>query len=285
MCQAFFVGKIYLVTKAIVTLTGNGQGQEAENLLREQYEFIVSLLYYQKNEHEAALFMVSHPIAQLEMARASHECALTSQEEAFQANAIKLLESQAQSARQQCPGAPECKRSGTTHVHDWKVLGTKDMLHSLMSGWFKETYARIGHKISKKGFRMHVVTFTDHNHFIRSRYVSQDKHGLAFALDKGLDVDQTGIKPLIEQCSNPDELVCHALECIEPVLGDTVVDNDISGFDEQIHGFKSRLAADKARLNNPNGHAALTVLRDIAVKTTAIDEENGEKTECKSENG
>ena len=55
LAQMFFVGKIYLVTNAIVTLIEYGQGKEAENRLREQYEFIIALLYYHKNQRNAAL--------------------------------------------------------------------------------------------------------------------------------------------------------------------------------------------------------------------------------------
>lgn len=71
MCQAFFAGKIYRVTRAMVTLIRHGQGHEATALLREQHEFILALLYYQKHETAATLFMASHPVTQLRMAEQS----------------------------------------------------------------------------------------------------------------------------------------------------------------------------------------------------------------------
>jgi len=94
---------------------------------------------------------------------------------------------------------------------------------------------------------------------------ARTKHGLPFALNKGLDLDGLRIKQIISQCSSPNELLYHALQVLEPVFLDTTTNNGIVRFDQQIIAFKARLAGDMASLGIDCGSAAITVIRDMPI--------------------
>src|ERR1700688_1115732 len=103
MCEASFAGKIYRVTRAILTLVRHGQGQEATALLREQFKFILALLYFQEHEIEAMLFMASHPVTQLRMAEKSAQVEISREKRATFEHSIAALKIEADAARARFP--------------------------------------------------------------------------------------------------------------------------------------------------------------------------------------
>ncbi|HEX3462516.1 MAG TPA: DUF5677 domain-containing protein [Candidatus Elarobacter sp.] len=267
MCQAFFLGKIHRVSLAMLTLMRHGQGEEATSLLREQYEFIVSLLYYQKHSQAAVLFMASHPLTQLEMAERNVRVSVSAKEKKKRERLIKPLQREVAQARKAYPNLVKpCPANCTKpsgHVHDWNPPATKDMLLNLMGDWLKTTYQNIKHTVSRKDLIAHRDVVTDRLHLVRAHFLSQEKHGLAFALRGNLRINNLRIEPISLQVKKPNDLVYHIIGSLDPIYLDTVVDNGIADFEPRIKDLKNRLASDKARLRITDPNPAITALRDV----------------------
>jgi len=269
MCQAFFVGKIHRVTRAMLTLIMRGQGQEATSLLREQHEFIVALLFYQMHPGDATLFIASHPLTQLDMAKRHLQGAVSPDEQKTRQDLVDLLQPEADASIRDfpdlirpCPGPKRCKKASSVHVHEWRPKQPKDMLLELFGAWLKGTYARIKHSATPREFTAQRDILTDRQHLARSHFVSQDKHGLPFALSGGLKLNELSIEAVRGQVGNPNDLVFHIIGSLEPIFTDTVRDNGITGFGARIDAFKARLEADKIRLGIADGNPAITAIRD-----------------------
>ena len=271
MCQAFFLGKIHRVSLAMLTLMRHGQSQEATSLLREQHEFIVSLLFYQKHPEVAVLFMASHPLTQLDMAERNVRTSVSADEKKKRKRFIKPLQREAAQVRKRYPGlikpcTANCRKP-SGHIHDWNPPATKDMLLDLMGDWLKTTYQNIKHTHSRRDLIAHRDIVTDRLHLARSHFLSQDKHGLPFALRGNLKMSNLRIEPISLHVKKPNDLVYHIIGSLDPIYLDTVVDNGIAGFETRIQDLKVRLTGDKTRLGITDFNPAITAIRDFVVGT------------------
>ena len=214
-------------------------------------QFIVSLLCYQRMS-TVALFMVSHPKRNSRWLARFTECALTAKKN-LPTNAIKLLGSQARALdsnsltwfdRARVLRNVRSKRPTFT---TGKCSGPSG--HAVLA-YVRLVQRRTRGSVTKqeKGFRKHVDIAITIISFGRGMSAKTSMASPSPSTRASMSIKRES--PLIEQCSSPVNSSSCA-RCIEPVLGDTVIDNDISRFGEQIHEFKSSLAADKARLNNP----------------------------------
>jgi len=270
MCQAFFVGKVHRITGAMLVLVRHGQGEEATGLLREQYEFIVALLFYQMHPNEAALFIASHPLTQLDMAKRHLRGAVSTAEQKTSQDLVNLLQVEADAAIRDfpdlvrpCPGPKKCRKAGSAHLHDWSPKPPKDMLIDLLGTWLKDTYDRINHRVPMREFIAQRDIVAHRLHTAHSHFLSQGKHGLPFALRGALELDELSIEAIRAQVASPNELVYHIIGSLDPIFIDTVQDNGIAGFDNRIDELKARLDADKVRLGITDGNPAITAIRDV----------------------
>jgi hypothetical protein len=268
MCQAFLLGKLYRVTRSMLTLVRHGQGQEATSLLREQYEFIVALLHYQKHEADATLFMASHPVMQLRMAERNLKSRVTPQEISDRTKSAAALKVEADAARKRfpallkpCPGNGKCKNATPTHEHDWHVMKPKDMLRDLIGDWLKEHHTKERTTPTRQELIEQIDTITERIHFSHSHFLSQEKHGLPFALINNLAITGGQIDDVGAQVDDPNDLAYHIIGSVQPAIRDTAANNRITSFDEEIAEWDSHLQSCKDRLGISAPNPALTALR------------------------
>jgi hypothetical protein len=270
MCQAFLLGKIHRVTRGTLTLVRHGQEQEATHLLREQYEFIIALLYYQKHETDATLFLGSHPVMQLRMAERSLRSAVNPQEISERSRSVEALKVEAAAARKSfpalvkpCPGKKKCKKSATVHEHDWSVTSPRDMLKDLINDWLKDGHAMEGSTPTGHQLAEQTDTITERIHFYRSHFLSQEKHGLPFALISNLAITGGQIDDVEPQVADPNDLAYHIIGGVQDAIRDTAATNGIATFDDAIGGWEKQLQGCKNRLGIFAPNPALTALRPL----------------------
>jgi hypothetical protein len=268
MCGAFFAGKIYRVTRAILTLARHGQGREATALLREQFEFILSLLYFQKHEFAATLFMASHPVTQLRMAEKSSQIELNPEKRAGFEHTSELLRSQVNAARAKfpallkpCPGKHECKKFGTLHEHDWSAPKPKAMLKDLIRDWLKEWHATNATRLKRGELEQQTHEIAEWKLFYSLHFLSQEKHGLPFALINNLAINGGQVDDVETQVSDPNDLLYYAIASTQAAISDIATNNEIFALREAIVVWEEKLQACKERLKIADSNPSLTALR------------------------
>lgn len=267
MCEAFFAGKIYRVTRAILTLVRHGQGQEATALLREQFEFILALLYFQKHEIEATLFMASHPVTQLRMAEKSLQVEISPGKRASFEHSAKVLRIEANAARARFPAllkpclVKNCLKFGTLHEHDWSSPKPKVMFRDLARGWLKEWHARGPNPIARGELNRQTDQLTDWKLFYVLHFLSQEKHGLPFSLVNNLIIGGGQIDDIETQVSDPNDLLYYAVASIQAAVHDIATNNKIATFGEAIPEWEGKLQSCKDRLRITDPNPSLIALR------------------------
>lgn len=268
LCQAFLLGKLYRITRSMLTLARHGQGQEATNLVREQYEFTVALLHYQKHETDATLFMASHPVMQLRMAERSLKSAVNSRELSERSKSVAALKVEADAARKEfpallkpCPGKSKCKDAATAHEHDWQVMKPRDMLRDLINDWLKDAHAKERRTPTRQQLVEQTDTITERIHFYHSHFLSQEKHGLPFALINNLAITGEQIDDVEPQVNDPNDLAYHIIGSAQAAIRDTAANNEITSFDKTIAEWERQLQSCKDRLGISAPNPALTALR------------------------
>jgi len=216
-CLAHFASKIQRVTRAALTLIINGQGDEAMSLIREQNDFVIALAYYHKHQDQALLFAVSQALLKRNFAR---EIMTFDEKAAINPERLKqlaTLENEANTAYGEFPGLRHPKGKSADSASpvyiDWSEPSAYSMFADLMDGWLREHYKDGGEPIEEGRFKEHRDKMTARAYFFRSTFISQSKHGTAFAIGSTIDVSAEGaLSPQDHQIADPNRLAYHFIQ-------------------------------------------------------------------------
>lgn len=201
------------------------------------------------------------------MAERSLKSAVSPQERSGRSKSIAALLVEAEAARKSfpalvkpCPGK-ECKKAATVHEHDWSVTNSRDMLKDLIKDWLKDGHAKEGNTPTGQQLVEQTDTMTERIHFYRSHFLSQEKHGLPFALINNLVIAGGQIDDVEPQVNDPNDLAYYIIGSVQGAIRDTAANNGIATFDEAIAEWENQLQGCKNRLGISAPNPALTVLR------------------------
>jgi len=271
---AYFLGRIAQVTRASLTLLRHRQGAEATLLLREQHEFTVALLYYQMHRRQAALFCASADFERLALAAKYDPLTLNAQARAKnKKSALKLKERIKSSAcrfrelEDVCPGSAMGCMSRKKHSHAWKRIGFADMLRALMKAWYPPTLARLDVHVSPKAATAQTIAIADHLHFVRSTFVSHQKHALPSALPANVFLREGKVLEIQYGEKRPNELAYHIVGCLAPVIFDTIRFAHLDALMPIAEAWHAGLEDIKSRLGIADSNPAVTAVRDVGTKS------------------
>ena len=223
LCLVYFLEKIQSVTRAALTLILAGQGIEAMSLIREQYQFIIALYYYQNNRGEALLFMVSQSFTKLKFAREVMNFDAKAAIDPHRIEQLLELEEAVADAYKRYPGMRKAKgKSGTSRSPvwiDWSEPSAFDMQYEVMNRLFRAEHAKRGEIIDEIAFKERLEKIAKRTYFMRSTFISQSKHGTAFGLGGSFDFNEHGeIERREHQVGEPDGLAFHFISTALPPL-------------------------------------------------------------------
>ena len=252
LCLAFYAAKIQRVTRAALTLVLAGQGVEAMSLIREQNDFVIALEYYHKHPTQALLFMVSEALQKRDRARQVMAFDKKAREDPQRQRQLAQLEVMAEKAYREFPQLrrPKGKSANSANpiMIDWSEPDPKAMLADLMEGWLRQHYTDTSQSYTEDDFLECHKRVVERIYFMRNTFVSQAKHGTAFSLSDGIEVDDRGkIGSIRSQVEKPNELAYHFLLNALPPLKIICEFNDLQPFEDRLNelGLVSRRLREK----------------------------------------
>jgi hypothetical protein len=215
--------KLQSVTRAALTLILTGQDREAMSLIREQNDFVAALNYYRNHPEEAVLFMTSQALLKRNFARQVMTFDDKVAADPKRVAQLAALEKDAQDAYREFPRLRKVKgksgRSAVPVYADWSEPSAKEMFRDLMATELRKHYTSEGVPFTEDAFNTRLEKMVEKAYFLRNTFISQSKHGTAFALGETMDIDDNGA--LIFQGPEmevPDELAYHFIMNAMPPL-------------------------------------------------------------------
>lgn len=135
------------------------------------------------------------------------------------------------------------------------------MLRDLIRDWLKQWHAKSTTMVTDNELDRQTHQLIEWKHFYLLHFLSQEKHGLPFALVNNLTINDGRIGDVETQVSNPNDLLYHTIGSIQAAISDIATNNEISVFREAIMKWEEKLQTCKDRLKISDPNPSLTALR------------------------
>jgi hypothetical protein len=135
------------------------------------------------------------------------------------------------------------------------------MLKDLIRDWLKEWHATNATRLKRGELEQQTHEIAEWKLFYSLHFLSQEKHGLPFALINNLAINGGQVDDVETQVSDPNDLLYYAIASTQAAISDIATNNEIFALREAIVVWEEKLQACKERLKIADSNPSLTALR------------------------